>query len=111
MEIRGNSKFCILAPLFSTINKFEVEKLSKFLDNESREIAFDLSNVSNCSIDFIEFLKNIAKKNRVGVFNIHSDVFALFNIMGIDKVVDLFVSENDFELGTHKLINRSFTIV
>ena len=45
------------------------------------------------------------------MFNIPSDLFVLFNVMNLDKSLELFVSEMDFEENAHQLINRKFKVV
>ena len=55
-------------------------------------------------------LKSISCKD-LGIFNISSDIFVLFNIMDIDKYAKIFVSELDFEEDARRLINRKFTII
>ncbi len=111
MEIRDNEKVCIFAPLSPTLDKYESSRILKKISNESREIALDLRFVQDCTIDFIESLKEIASIKKIGIFNIPSDIFVLFNIMQIDKTVKLFVCEPDFEENSRQLINRQFSLV
>jgi hypothetical protein len=110
MEIRENDKIYIIAPLSAKIDRRKAERLIKEIDQESRLVALDLSNVEECSIDFIEAIKNLVNKN-LSIFNIQSDIFVLFNFMNVDKMAKLFVSENDFLQDTRQLINRSFKLV
>ena len=111
MEIRDNEKLCIIAPLSKTINNYEATRIIKEIEGESRSVALDLSYVTDCTIDFLEKLQNICSAKKVGIFNISSDLFALFNIMKIDKIAKIFVSELDFAENTRQLINRNFKIV
>lgn len=111
MEIRDNDKICIFAPLSSKLNKHESVRLLKNIMNETRTIAIDLSYVEECTIDFINIIKEICTHKRLGIFNIPSDIFALFNVMQIDKCADLFVSEIDFKEDKRQLINRRFSII
>ena len=110
MEIRENDKIYIIAPLSAKIDRRKAERLIKEIDQESRLVALDLSNVEECSIDFIEAIKSLVNKN-LSIFNIQSDIFVLFNFMNVDKMAKLFVSENDFLQDTRQLINRSFKLV
>lgn len=111
MEIRDNEKVCIFAPLSPKLDKRETGRLVAEINNEDKQIAIDLSFVQDCTIDFIEGLKELALKKRVGIFNIPSDIFALFNFMNIDKSVNLYVSELDFEENTRQIINRKFVLI
>ena len=111
MEIRYNDKICIYTPLISKLSDFECEKLFKKMEGDSRKIALDLGYTSDITIDFIERIKNLCTKREIGIFNISSDIFALFNFMKIDKSARLFVSELDFEEDCRQLLNRSFSIV
>lgn len=111
MEIRDNNKFCIFAPLCRQIDKYEATRLFKNIEKESRNIAVDLQYVQDCTIDFINIIKQIAKEKEIGIFNIPSDIFTLFNIMGIDKISNLFVNELDFIENQRQLINRNFSII
>jgi anti-anti-sigma regulatory factor len=110
MEIRDNDKICIFAPLSPNLDKYESARLAKNINSESREVAIDLQYVEDCTIDFIELLRKISKIKEIGIFNIPSDIFTLINIMGIDKVVKIFVNELDFEENQRQLINRRFSI-
>ena len=83
MEIRENNNICIFAPLCSKINSFESSRLLKNIMNENRSIAIDLEYVEECSIEFINTIKEICNTKRIGFFNIPSDIFTLFNVMQI----------------------------
>ena len=54
MEIRENDTICIFAPLNNKLGIRETKKLINKLQKESRNIALDLSNVTDCTIDFFE---------------------------------------------------------
>ena len=110
MEIRENKYICIIAPLSVKIEKYKIECLSKKIEKETRKIAIDLKYVQDCTIDFIDFIKSLSNKD-ISFFNIHSDIFVLFNIMNLDKSVKLFVSEIDFEEDNRQIINRQFKLV
>lgn len=110
MEIRDNENVCIIAPLCKTLDKFNVSKIIERLEQEKRLVAIDLAYVQDCTMDFIESMKNI-KNKKLGIFNIPSDIFVLLNIMNIDKQVQLFVSEIDFKENSRQLINRKFILV
>ena len=102
---------CIISPLSTKIDKYEASRIINEITGEKRTVALDLSYVQDCTIDFLEKLQNICSKKDVGIFNISSDLFALFNIMKIDKFAQIFVSELDFKENTRQLINRHFEIV
>ena len=107
MEIRENDKVCIITPLCANLDKYKLVQIFREIENESRRIALDLSEVSECSIDFIEGIKSI-KSKKLSIFNISSDLFVLFNLMNLDKVVKVFASELDFEENARQIINRRF---
>ena len=111
MEIRDNEKFCIFAPRGERLDCRESERLLKEISDETRQVGIDLKYVYDCTIDFIEALKESAKNKKISIFNIPSDIFVLFNIMKLDRAVNLYVSESDFELETRRLINRNFQLV
>ncbi len=110
MEIRENDKICIIAPICSKLDKRKTKRVLETITRESRIVGLDLSNIQDCTIDFIEEVKKITNKN-LGIFNIPSDIFVLFNIMNLDKNIQLFVSESDFEENSRRLINRKFAVV
>lgn len=111
MEIRENENVFILTPLSRKLDKKESQRILKNLLTESRESALDLSYVQDCTIEFIEDLIKIAKTKTLGIFNISSDIFVLFNLMNIDKNIKLFVNQKDFEENSRQLINRQFRVV
>ena len=111
MEIRENKNIFIIAPLSKNLTQRNSKRIFDKASKESRQIAIDLNYVSNCSIEFIEDLKKFASQKTLGIFNIPSDLFVLFNIMELDKSAKLFVSELDFEENSRQLINRKFAIV
>ena len=78
---------------------------------DSRELAIDLNYDVGCSIEFINMIKEICAIKKIGIFNIPSDIFTLFNVMQIDKCASLYVSEIDFKADKRQLINRCFTVV
>lgn len=109
MEIRENENVCIVAPVCAKLDKYGTQRVLDKLAKESRHVAIDLTYVKDCTIDFIEGIKACAAKD-LGIFNIPSDIFVLFNLMNLDKVAKLYVSESDFESNSRQLINRKFTI-
>lgn len=111
MEIRDNDKFCIFAPLGGKLDNRESMRLLNEIFHETRQVGIDLKYVYDCTIDFIEILKKTAKSKQISIFNIPSDIFVLFNVMKLDKTVNLFVSELDFEENQRRLINREFKLV
>lgn len=111
MEIRENDTFCIFAPLSPKLDKREALRLFSRIAAQKRKTAIDLSFVTDCTIEFIEELKKTALKQEIGIFNIPSDIFVLFNIMNLDKYAKLYSCEPDFEGKTRQLINRRFSIV
>ena len=108
MEINLSDKYCIIKPLSPKITKREAEKLIYEAINQKGTLAFDMSFVNDCTIDFIELAKNI--KN-LSMFNVNSDIFSLLLSMNLDKTFKLFVSELDFIEDRHQLINRKFSII
>lgn len=111
METRENDKICIISPLCAKLDKYGTERLNKTVMAETRQIAIDLSYVQDCTIDFINWLKSISNQRKLGMFNIPADLFVLFNVMNLDKSIQLFVSEGDFEENARQLINRKFKVV
>lgn len=109
MEIKLSDKYCILAP---TVKKIDAEE-SKLIENELSyykevKIALDMEAVQELTIDFIE---KISKFTNLSFFNINSDVFALLTFMKLDKCLNLYVTEEDFVTGTHRVLSRNFTLV
>ena len=90
---------------------FPFSKLFEKILADSRKIAIDLAYVNDCTIDFIECLKKVSQTKKIGIFNIPSDIFVLFNTMKLDKEVELYVSELDFINSSHQLLNRNFSLV
>ena len=111
MEIRDNEKFCIFAPLGGKLDNRESQRLLNEISVETRAVGIDLKYVYDCTIDFIKMLKMTAKTKQISIFNIPSDIFVLFNVMKLDKTVNLFVSELDFEENQRRIINREFKLV
>lgn len=111
MEILDNENFCIFAPLGGRLDSNESRRLFNELAVETRRIGIDLKYVYDCTIDFIDALKLTAKSRKIAIFNIPSDIFVLFNVMKLDKVVNLYVSESDFESDSRRLVNRELRLV
>ena len=111
MEIREHDNTYIITPLSDKLDARESFRLSKEVLAENKRISLDLSQVHDCTIEFIEALKEIAKTKEIGIFNISSDLFAIFNFMNMDKYVQLFVCETDFEENARQLVNRKFSII
>ena len=111
MEIIQKDTISIITPFSPRLGKYEAKRLANVINQEARQIAINLNFVSDCTIEFIEELKNIAKIKNIGIFNIPSDIFTIFNIMKIDKTINLYTSELDFTEQKRQLINRSFSIL
>lgn len=108
MEIQTSQKHCIITPLSPKLDEYQVSRLREEISNyPNLSIGIDLSFVEDCTIEFIESLRNLG----AAVFNIPSDIFSLFNVMNIDKSIALYTTEEDFLTGKHRLLNRRFSIV
>ena len=110
MEIVQKENLSIITLLSPKLGKYEASRLIEKINQLANPIAINLNFVSDCTIDFIEALKEINNKN-IGMFNIPSDIFAIFNIMKIDRTIALYTSEIDFEEQKRQLINRKFSII
>lgn len=109
MIITTSNNFCIITPIANSINDRETLRIKEGIkENEGYNIALDLSNVEDCSIDFIELIKS---SNNISLFNICSDIFAILNVMRIDRLANLFATEYDFKTNKHRLLQRKFKIV
>lgn len=109
MEINVKDNCYIITPLSQKLTDRETERIDEEISqNAEMRTALDMSYVRDCTIDFIEGIK---KYKNISMFNINSDVFAILTCMGLDKTLNLFVSEIDFLTDKHQLINRKFSIV
>jgi len=109
MEIKIADKCCIITPLSPKLSEHESLRLEEEIENlQGLRIALDMSYVNDCTIDFIEKIKN---NTGISLFNVSSDIFAILTGMNLDKVLNLFVSEMDFLNDKHQLINRKFNVV
>lgn len=111
MEIRENENVYIITPLSPKLDSRESLRLVNEINSENKRISLDLSFVHDCTVDFVEALKKLAKNREIGVFNLSADIFALFNFMNMDKYVKLFVCETDFKENARQLVNRRFSIL
>lgn len=111
MEIVRKNGFNVITPFCPKLDKRTASSLFKHIENEEINVAINMDYVSDCTIEFIEELKNISNNKKIGIFNISSEIFALFNLMNLDKTIPLFVSEIDFEDNQRRLINRRFSVV
>ncbi|MCQ2739377.1 MAG: hypothetical protein MJ237_04030 [bacterium] len=111
MEITEYEDFCIYAPLSSKLDGHECERLVLELISETRPVAIDLSYVNDCSTEFIVRLKQLVSIKNFGIFNIPSDIFAIFNLMGLDKTFNLYVCEDDCKSSIRQLVNRKFSVI
>ena len=109
MEIRISEQFCILTPLSPKLGDYDTARLAEeIMKHPGFKIGLDLSYVNDCTVDFIDMIRSLKS---IGLYNIPSDIFALLNIMDIDKTVGLYVSEADFKSEKHRLLNRKFSVI
>lgn len=109
MEIKTSENLCIITPLSYKMDNWQTDRLCEEITAHSNvRIGLDLDFVQDCTI---EFLNKVFRFKNISVFNINPEVFALFNLMNIDKKSNLFVSEEDFLNNSHRLLNRRFAIV
>lgn len=109
MEIIVSGKDCVITPLSPVLNKRECEKLLETVKEYAFfNIGINMSFVEDCTNDFIEY---IAEKKNISIFNIPSDIFAIFNMMKIDKTINLFTSEIDFKTNKNRLTKPNLKLV
>ena len=108
MEIRTSQKYCIVTPLTPKMDYRETLRLFEEIQNfPNKIVGIDLSFVEDCTIEFVDAIKN----SKAGIFNIQADVFLIFNLLKIDKCVNLFSSEYDFIHNKRRLLNRKFSVI
>ena len=109
MEIIINKHLCEITPLTPIINKIETERIVEaILTYKGYKICINLENVLDCTINFIDMINNF---NNLYFYNINSDIFAIFNKMGLDNKANLYSSEIDLKSNKNRLINRNFTLL
>lgn len=112
MEIIASDNLCILKPYSPLLNKRESLRIfEKIKSLNITSVGLDLSSVEECTIDFLTDLKKISDDVKIGVFNIQSDIFALFSFMKFDKNVELYVNELDYKDAERRLLIRRFNLV
>ncbi len=111
MEIRENDNCFIITPLSPKLDLRETQRLINEAQCAMKRISFDLEYVHDCTIEFIAGIKKFSQTAEIGVFNIPSDLFALFNMMNLDKALKFFVSETDFVEDSRTLVNRRFSVL
>ena len=109
MEIFNTDKYCIITPLSPKLSEHETARISSEIGRfYPLRIGLDLSYVRDCTIDFIEKIKELGN---VSLFNVSSDIFAILISMNLDKSIKLYVSEMDFLDNRHQLLNRKFKLI
>ena len=109
MEIMTLKKHCIITPLSPKLGLREaIRILEEVKSVNDLQIGFDLSYVKDCTFEFVEEIK---KLKNISLFNITSDIFALFTFMNLDKVFNIYVSRNDFLENKHRILKRNFSIL
>lgn len=112
MEIQLIENTCIITPLTPKADFREWGRLyEEFKKYSKYKLGLDLSFIEDCTFEFIEALTDFSKSHKIGLFNISSDVFAIFNLMNLDKHAELFSSELDFFETSHRIINRKFALI
>ena len=108
MEIQTSQKYCIITPLSPKLDARETNRLREELKTHSgKNIGINLNYVEDCTIEFLD----AAMEFKAGFFNIQSDVFSLLNLMNLDKLINLYTTEEDFLTQKHRILNRKFSIV
>ena len=111
MEIKYSENSCIFTPLSPRMDGYSTERLFSEINLESRNSAIDLTFVQDCTIEFLTTLVEFAKNRTLSVFNIPAEIFVLFNVMNVDKSVQLYVNKEDFEQNSRQLVNRKLAVV
>lgn len=108
MEIQASQKYCIITPLSPKLDAREANRLREEMKNYSdQNIGINLNYVEDCSIEFLD----AAIEFHADFFNIQSDIFSLLNLMNLDKLINLYTTEEDFLTQKHRILNRKFSIV
>ena len=108
MEIQTSQKFCIITPLSPTLDARQAERLKQeFLVHSNQKIGMDLSYVQDCTIEFLNLIKEIG----AGIFNMQADIFAMITLMHFDKNINVYMTQDDFLNNKNRILNRKFRIV
>ena len=108
MEIQTTNKFCIITPLSPKLDSRESKRLEEeILLHNNHTIGLDLSYADDCTIDFLK----MAQRLQLSIFNIPSEIFSLITMMNLDKIINLYTTEEDFLNNQHRLLNRKFCII
>ena len=109
MEVLITENKCIITPLSQKIDSIQQNRI---LDEVKRftgiEVGLNLKYVSDCAVEFLEKLTQVEK---LSLYNISSDIFTIINLMNMDKIFNIYVSQLDFIESKHRVINRKFLLV
>ena len=109
MEITVNNKYCIITPLSPKMDSIETDRLlEEILRYKNKRIGIDLSEIEDCTIDFLE---KINKIKNINLFNITSNIMVLLLSMNLDKKINLFASKIDFLEDKRQILNRKFKLI
>ena len=108
VKIRDSGKECIIDILADEISIDLMHKIKEIisLKKSDERIAFNLLNISSLSHSFLDFIKK--SDSKISLFNIPLNIYLLLFIMKYDKIADLYMTENDFVINRHSIVNRDF---
>lgn len=111
VKVRDSGKECIIDVLADEISTGLVHEIKEIvsLKKPNTRIAFNLLNISSLSRAFLDFIEK--SDSKISLFNIPLNVYLLLFIMKYDKIADLYMSEKDFILNRHSVVNRNFKLV
>lgn len=108
-----NGSGCILKLHSSVVSLELISRLKKMIEQipRGKKIALNFQNVEKISADFFDFIKEIAKNNKISIINLPAELFALLNLTNHNQFVYLFLDEADFFENKRLLVNRKFSVL
>ena len=113
MKIREFDDFAVIDLAQGYITEQDIIEMGTYYNKKypNKRIAINTSNVSNFSLDFMEFLSLCARKNKISLFSLNNDIFLQLFISGINNCVDIYLDEQDFIEEKRLLVKRNLKLV
>lgn len=113
ISCRENSTSCIFK-LHSNVLTLElVFRLKKILKRapKNKNIALNLQHVESFCAEFLEFLREFSKQNKLSVINLQAELFVLLNLTQYDEFAHIYLTDTDFVESKRALLNRRFSVI
>lgn len=113
MNIRDVDDVCIVDTAGKALSQSDMTKLRKIYKEKAttRRVGLDFTGIKSVEPEFFAFVKDVAERNKISLFNADSSIYLQLFVSQIDRYLNIYLNESDFCENKRSIVKRRLRVV